>query len=65
MLKILLVGICKIGSLKKNAKFFAEKLAKNAENCYHNIDPWCNPKLQRALKQGNMYPEGDTYFKYH
>jgi hypothetical protein len=25
---------------KKNANFFRQKLAKIAENCDHNIDPW-------------------------
>jgi hypothetical protein len=25
--------------LEKNANFFAEKMAKIAENCDHNIDP--------------------------
>jgi hypothetical protein len=27
-------------AVKKNAIFFAKKLAKIAENCDHNIDPW-------------------------
>jgi hypothetical protein len=37
LFKILI--ICNIG-FEKNANFFRRKLAKIAENCDHNIDPW-------------------------
>jgi hypothetical protein len=31
----------------KSANFFAEKLPKIAENCYHNIDPPCLTQILR------------------
>jgi hypothetical protein len=34
--KILIVTLV----FEKNANFFRRKLAKIAENCDHNIDPW-------------------------
>jgi hypothetical protein len=35
--KILIITLV----FEKNANFFRRKLSKIAENCDHNIDPWC------------------------
>jgi hypothetical protein len=37
--KILIITLV----FEENANFFRRKLAKIAENCDHNIDPWLEP----------------------